>query len=158
MPKQSILHNELVRRSKVILRNVHDLWDGNKFQDVLFTWAGEIVKDDRGIPINDVVGCDLPAEKSRHGKIMRDMVSRTMACGILRIRKEKNVVRAITETVHGTVSWTFPVELRGDTRVLGSPVVRKDEDYLGVLWRKTEKLGAKEAVQTASTPTPYPAP
>lgn len=136
MPKRSILHDELVRRSEVLLHEIHNLWDGEQFQDVLFTWAGMEIKDDKGLPINDLVGCDLPKDGGHHSITLK-MAIRTEACGILRIRREsEDVVKAIMETVHGSKSWTFPLDLRGDRRVLGSPTVKEDEDSIGVLWKK----------------------
>jgi len=136
MPKRSMLHKELVRRSERMLAHVNNLWDGTAFQDVLFTWAGEVVKDDKGNPVNDIVGCDLPDDRARHNDIALKMAMRTSACGLLRIRREDECIKAIMETPHGSRSWTFPLHLRGDRRVVGSPVVREDEDYVGILWRK----------------------
>jgi len=135
MPKQSTLHNALVRRSEGLLAHVHNLWNGKTFQNVLFTWAGEQIKDDAGMPINDIVGCDLPEDANSHQKTAVDMVVRTSACGLLRIRREDSCIKAVMETQHGSKSWTFPFDLRGDSRVLGSPTVREDEDCLGILWK-----------------------
>ena len=136
MLKRSILHNELVRRSEAMLRQLRKLWNGTEFQDVLFTWAGEEIRDDNGMPINDLVGCDLPNDRGEHNKIAVDMVVRTSACGLLRVRREDDNIQAIMETHDGSKSWTFPFQVRGDTRVIGSPTTKENEDFVGVLWKK----------------------
>lgn len=133
---RSILHDELVRRSEFLLSGINRLWDGDRFQDALFTWAGAVVNDDQGFPINDLVGCNLPEDRAGHDKIALEMAIRTSACGLLRVRREEDRILAVMETPHGSRSWAFPFCVRGDSRVIGSPTVRDNEDSVGVLWKK----------------------
>lgn len=90
--------------------------------------------DDHGQPINDFVTCFLPDDESRHVKVVHEMVGRTKACALMLIRQQGDEVRAIYETPIGTTSWIYKIEDRVNTKILGKRTIRKDTDYVGVMW------------------------
>lgn len=132
----NLMHEELERRAKVLLLEVHQLWNGKVFQDVAFAWAGTSVKDDNGMEINDLVGCDLPDGDKNYQRTLIDMAARVQACATMLVKREEDKVVAIFETHEGSKSWIYPLELHGDVRVLGEPTIKTDTECLGVLWQK----------------------
>jgi hypothetical protein len=133
MVRGTDIRNEYIRRASIVLKELHTLWDGKEFQPVAFTWVSEEVRDDDGNIVDDIIGCNLPQDRSKHFNIMLDMVIRTKACAILVIRKEDSEVLAIFEDNVGSRSWVFQIEDRGNTQIIGRHRNRVNEDYVGIL-------------------------
>ena len=115
---------------------IHQLWNGKTFQDVAFAWAGARVKDDNGVEVNDLVGCDLPDGDDSYQRTLVNMAVRVQACATMLVKREEDKIMAIFETHEGSKSWTYPLELHGDVRILGKPTIKSDTECLGILWRK----------------------
>jgi len=131
-----LLYEELKRRASRSLTHIFEDWKKfGRVRPVAAVWASEVVLDDNGSPIDDVVVCLLPEEEDQRLGVLHKMATRTKACAILSISQRSADVLAVFETPLGTVSWTYPIEDHGDVRVVGSArKEKKNAHHLGVLW------------------------
>lgn len=130
------IHKEMRRRSRIILEDIRDLWDGKRFHNVAFTWVSKPIKASDGNVITDIVGCDLPDDPKPHRNILIHMAVKTEALAILLVRKDQEKIVATLETTYGCDRWEIPIHLRGDVRRLGSLKEASGGAPLGILWAK----------------------
>ena len=128
--------NELRKRAKqAVPVHIDGDWRAiGRVRALAVTWCGELVLDDKGIPLEDAVMCLLPEDTAQHSKILREMAERTMAGALLVVRQTGNDIKAVFETTAGTTTWSYRVEDRGDRKVPIRRGEQKNVDSLGVLW------------------------
>jgi hypothetical protein len=97
-------------------------------------WPGEVILDDNNIPLEGECVLDLPSNKSSWSSTILSFVKRTKAYALLLTEQLEGEVRVILESHHGTRSWSLPIHVSGDVRVLGTAVVKDDTHRIGILW------------------------
>ena len=79
---------------------------------------------------------ELPDKQEGWGDTLREVIQLTRSCGVLLVEQREKSIRALLETDEGTSCWDIPIETHGDIQALGSPVLRENEESLGLLWSR----------------------
>jgi hypothetical protein len=105
-----------------------------KIEPFVMAWPGETILDDNGLRLEGVCMLDLPTNKSSWSSTLRHLTERTKAYALLLTEQLEGEVRVILESHHGTRSWSIPVHVSGDIKVLGTPSFKDDTHRIGILW------------------------
>jgi hypothetical protein len=129
----------LVRIVDNTIPTLYDAWKADrKVAPFAVTWSDGPVKCHDGTLVYGPCHCDLPEKKEEEWpKLLRQMVEISDPIAILFAEQRDKDVLLILESKYGTQSWSLPIQRRGDVRILGKPIKRRDEDKLGLLYKKT---------------------
>jgi len=133
---ERFIWDDLLRRGEAVAERAKKMW--NRRQSLptsLLSWPSEEIKDDQGNPIDRVVSLAVP-EHIPLRKALVDMLERTLPYALLLAEVRDKELVVILESHHGTRSWRYPIEWRGDVHRLGEGIRKDNTDSLGVLWRR----------------------
>lgn len=106
-----------------------------RIRPFLISWPGETILDDSGLPLQGTCLLDLPDRSDQWVPTIRKFANRTKAYALLLSEQLEKEVRVVLESRHGTRSWTIPIQVSGDIRLLGTAVVKDNVHKIGILWR-----------------------
>jgi hypothetical protein len=106
-----------------------------KIEPFVLSWPSEAILDDNGVLFEGACLLDLPDNPSSWSESIRAFVRKTKAYALLLTTQKEKEVQVILESHHGTRSWTIPILVSGDVRILGTAVTKDDTHKIGVLWR-----------------------
>lgn len=133
---ERFIHDDLVNKAQHTVDFLFTLWrKEGKIAPVLLTWPAEPIKDDSGNSIDDLCGMELPTGDGAKRDAILHMVERTKAYALLLVEPFVEQLKVILETPHGTKAWSIPIHWSGDVKVLGTPKVTIDQEFVGLLWR-----------------------
>lgn len=128
-----ILHQ--VRKSAI--PNVKNLWKKDReVPTMMLSWPAEYLPTDSGEVVTHLVSFAPPKGEDlfKHAvNFARD----TKAYALLLVEEHKDKVQVIVESAHGARSWNFPKKRHGDVLVLGKESATKDDECIGILWRRS---------------------
>ena len=102
---------------------------------MLFSWPQEPITGDDGKDIDDLIILAIP-DGIPLRKALLDMTKRTFPYALLLVETQEKELVVILESHHGTRSWRYPMQRRGDVIRLGEKTVGDNKDSIGILWRK----------------------
>jgi hypothetical protein len=122
------------------IKGLYQTWKEKRSIDpFLISWPAETLLDDNGIMLEGPCSLDLPPERESWSQTIRYFTQRTQAYALLLTEQKEEEVRIILESHHGTRSWTLPIQLSGDLRVLGAPKREDDTQCIGLLWNPARR-------------------
>lgn len=133
---ERFIHDDLVRSVEAGLPSIRASWKKKqRIEPFFMAWPSEVIQCDDGRLVDGVFLLELPSEKSRWSRLMRESISKTKAYAIALVEQTKVEVLVTFESRHGTKSWHFPIKDFGGTKVLLEPSTKTDTDSIGLLWR-----------------------
>jgi hypothetical protein len=138
LQRERFIHDDLRDYAAKLAENAREEWRKTQHVTPLaITWPREQVKADDGSVVEHAVLCRLPPDEEgleyRRG-ILRKMVERTKAYGLVLVERRLNTIRVLFETQHGARAWLMPLERHGDVYVPGATQVEDDATCVGILW------------------------
>ena len=134
---EAFIHKGLCDRAERLVVTVRDTWrKTQRLTPHAITWPGRSIKTDNGVDFDGAVLCQLPQQQTQEARLelLRRMVARTEACGLVLIDRHNETLRVLFETRHGARAWLLPLERHGDVIVCKTPVVRDNAECVGLLW------------------------
>jgi hypothetical protein len=136
IPQPDFSWTTILRETKGLLEVTRKLFNkSGKIEDIAFCWPSEIIEDDQGNRIYDVISMILPEEAATKQKALRNLVVRASAKAVVVIEQKEKEVTALLEGVQGTIIWKMPIQRRGDRWFLGKDEQFRDAECLGLLWQ-----------------------
>lgn len=135
---ERFIHDSLEECAADIVEQVRETWKKTfNLDPYALTWPNDDLKGDDGSIIEKAVICALPpaATQGERTEVLRQMVARTKAYGLVLIERRGNEIHVMFETHHGARAWVLPLERHGDVLVCGAPEVHEDGACVGILWR-----------------------
>lgn len=131
---ERFIHDNLLRICQNVVDEAKRLWEAKvPLPGHALTWPSSVIRDDKSSLIDRAVIMEMP-ERSEWKKALTALVARTQAYGLLLLETDTKRIYAIFESMHGSRSWTVPIERHGDRDVLGDQRTKDDVDSIGLLW------------------------
>ncbi len=112
-----------------------DTWrDQGRIDPFMIAWPAEDLLDDNGQLVTDNVVMPLEGNRAEWPLQMHRLVQRTKPYGLLLVEQRDKEVVIIFESMHGSVSWHYPIIKTGN-RFLGQLKKKEDTESIGILWR-----------------------
>ena len=138
---ERFIHQGLLVEAEAMVKHLYAVWKKDKkVPRLAFSWPAEEIKADDGSLIDRMVSLEVPEEPVVRVQALRTLAIRTKAYGLFVIEPEAEQIRVVFETPHGTRSWTISIQVRGDRKALGRPVVRDNTDTIGLLWSRHREM------------------
>lgn len=135
-------HEELLKVAENMVQVFDHVWVAKKPQAAAFFWPAEAAVGTDGAHINKGIWVkleDIP--QSEWSDALRQSVRLAPPRAVMLIEPRAKDVLIVFETSFGSRSWTLPIEIHGDVRVLGPPAVVDDRDSVGLLWSPQRMRG-----------------
>lgn len=135
---EKVIFDDLVRWANEAVKKVYEIWKRKRQVDPFFlSWPATVVKAYDGTSVNDVCRMELPENRAVWPRMFREALKLTNPFAVLLCEQRERDIHLIIESEYGTISWTIPIQRRGDISVLGQPTKKTDVECIGLLWRKS---------------------
>lgn len=117
------------------ISSLYEVWrTRRKITPFLISWPAEPILDDNGLILEGECLLELSDNRSTWSKTIRAFSKKTKAYALLLMEQLEKELRVTLESHHGTRSWTIPILLSGDVKVLGDPQIQDNVHRIGILW------------------------
>lgn len=133
---ERFIWDDLLRRGEAVARRAKKIFDQQgSINTTILSWPSKTIKGDDGKDINRIVALAVP-KNIPIKRALIDMTKRTFPYALLLTEVQNDELKIILESHHGTRSWRFPIQRKGDVLRLGEGVTKDDVDSIGILWKR----------------------
>ncbi len=132
---EKFIWDDLIAKGEEAVRKVREQWRRSKTMPrMLIAWPSQFLHGSDGSTITDVVSFAIPDGVPTFRAAV-ELAREAKAYALLLVEQDKDAVKVILESHHGSRSWVLPIRRHGDVDVLEKEEAATDTESIGVLWR-----------------------